>query len=504
MAMIILTVPGGSDADVTDGGIGFEFAASYNTARLPNGDWAVIAPAGVKVDTTPAKATVGGRATNGAKLNHVQNGTMPFDAGMSNYTAGAEHDPDTIMRPGDVLLKMVGEATIDPDPADNRDGLTNQWSALHVVTAAPAVRSLSPAVWTGPNRPWDQFDIDGVLGDLPSYSATASDQSWATLKTTFGRRDFGLAISDSTTAGYQELTPRDMGEGPSNYGGYLGVRYDRALIGMLSDTWSDNDKAECFWWAASLGYDNLMARFSAGQTWGGIGAHFQADVAFKLLAIKATGRLSQYEDFMPYIGGPVEQCYIHDATSIAALAPHDDPAKSYLSRRRDVLAVNSTTQIEVEMFAGAGDSNSNNGYVGALAVRDSDGATSLIASQVQNGTTSFTWNLATPMTGNTTSDRFSARANFTVTEGMGDWRLLNAPNWNNPIALVEYRALNAWTMRHRFARALGMVGGGLDPWDAWTLRANSGADGMPDLIEPESAAFVAAHSTAILALPQIV
>ena len=506
MAQIILTIPGGDTDTVTDGDISFTFTGDYNTHQLDSGDYCVIAPAGVKVATSPAFATVDGRLTNGAQLDAQAREDQPFDSSGNDYNISGAHNPATIIRPGSVLLKMTG---IDPAPVEARNGLTDQWAALHVVSSVPAAHAVSPAVWTGSDRPWDTLDIAGVLADLPSYSATGDEVAWSTLKPIIGVRNFGLALDGGNAVSYQNFTPFGTGSGTSNYGSYMGIRFDKARIGVMSDTWSSTDKEEALLAMALMGYDAMMGAWSKGEGWPSNGGHFWWFGDLMLLAIKASGRVAEYATFANLCSNIRHQPFLHTAGTIADLAPHNDLAKPYVSRWRDVTSVASDTVLVVEHM-NPGDQGDKTRFQGGIAVRESDGAERLISSNVMvgpsNAITGWTWTFSAPLTGTTTADRFHVKAPFTVTEGMPDWNIggIGVPSTMNPLPSTAYRQENQWSMPHRFARALGMVGGVLDPWDQYTLHAETEVNGLPSPIEPGSAAFIAAHSAAILALPQIV
>lgn len=506
MIRIEVAIPGGATDTITDGDIGFALGGSYDTHRLDNGDYCVIAPAGVKVGTSPAFASVGGRMTNGAALNFAAGQSHPFDNSAGDYNAATAHDPAAIIRPGSVLLKMTG---VDPAPSAPRDGLTSQWSVLHVVAEPPAPHAVSPAVWTGANRPWAAFDLDAVLSDLPSYAATGDEVSWSSLRPYIGLRDVGGALDGGGALIYQEMTRNGTGLGSSNYGSYLSVRYNKARIGLLSNTWSGTDKAECALALASIGYDLLMARSSAGPSFPVDGGHYHWEPDLMLLALKAIGRADEYADFIPYIGNVGRQPFLHTSETIALLAGHNDLAKPYVSRWRAVTSVASTTQFAVAHSA-TGDQGDKTRFQGGIAVREGDGAERAITASVQvgpdNAITGWTWTLASPLSGVTVSDRFMVKAPFPISVGQPDWciRGIATPRTINPLPLSAYRQENEWSMAHRFARALGMVGNALTAWDAYTLHAETGANGLPSPIHNTVSAFIGAHSAAILALPQVV
>lgn len=515
MIKIEIEVPGGSSASVTVGEIGFQFpAAAYDAYSLPNGDIAVVAPTGILATTTPASAVVDGRVTHGAAVDmEFKADEDPFDASMINtYDVTRAHNEAVLIQPGSVLLKCVGIDTVPRSGPDyyTRDGIIKQWAALHVVAAPPVANMLSPAVWTGPNRPWDAFDIDGVLGDLPSYAASGSEVPWATLKTNWGRRDLGMPLSDNTGAGYEQLTPNATGTGSSNYGSYLGITGDYALMGMLSDTWSDTDKAEAFWKSATYGYETMMAiSSSAVGECEHIAGHFSFMIPHILLAIKATGKTGSYVNYLKASGNAYFQYFLHDAATIAALSPHSDTSKPYISRLRACTTVTSDTEIAVANDL-TYDLGAKTRFRQGIAVRERDGAEAAIVSSVQVGPdnliTDWVWTLATPMTGNTTSDMFSVKPPFAITVGMPDWNINGAeiPRTINPLPESAYRQENQPSMRWRFGRALGMIGTPLAPFNQYIPYAEAGTNGMPSPILSESSAFIAAHSTAILAIPQIV
>lgn len=501
-----VTIPGGATDSITDGGIGFSLTGDYDTARLISGDYCVIAPAGVKVDTSPAFGTVSGRQTNGAELNSVAETGQPFDNFAGVYSAIEAHNPDTIIRPGSVLLKMTG---IDPAPPTARDGVTDQWAALHVVAAPPGANAVSPAVWTGPNRPWDTLDIAGVLADLPSYPASGSEVTWASLKPILGKRNVALALSGENSSIYQDLTPFGTGRGTSNYGSYLGLRYDGARIGVMSDTWSSTDKEEAILEMALIGYDAMMAFSSKYTDLKSNGGHFWWFGDLILLAIKAAGKLAQYDYFANFCGNIRHQPFLHTSATIADLAPHTSLTKPYISRWRQVTSVTSDSVLVVE-HSDTGDQNDKTRFQGGVAVRERDGAERTITSAIQvgpdNAITGWTWTFASPLTGTLVTDRFYVKPPFTVSVGQPDWNIngIGTPRTMNPLPFSAYRQENQWSMPHRFARAMGMVGDLLDPWDQYTLHAESGIYGLPSPIPGYSASFIAAHSAAILAIPQIV
>lgn len=499
------TIPGGQFSSLTDDEIGYTLTGNYNASRIFTGDWAVHAPAGIIADTTPAVAVVDGRSTNGAMLDYSYSRAPAFDAASTGHNPANAHNPAAIIRPGSVLVKMKG---IETNPPSARDGLAKQWSALHVVSTPQGANAISPAIWTGPNRPWDTVDVDSILASLPSYAATGDEVTWASLKPVIGRRDIGLASWHGVTA-YQELSRFGTGLGFSNYGSYLAARLNKVRIGILSNTWSATDKREALSALIIIGYDLWRARASDSPDFASNGGHFHWEGDLILLALRATGNLASYAAALPLLGNVSKQPFVHNATTIGQLAPHNSLTLPYIYRWRAVTSVASDTQLVVA-HSSTGDQEDKTRFAGGIAVRERDGAERTISTSVQVGPdsaiTGWTWTFASPLTGTLLTDRFHVKPAFAVTVGTPDWCIsgIATPRLINPLVTSAYRQENEWSMAHRFARALGLVGSGLAGWDAYTAHAEAGINGLPTPIHSTAAAFIAAHSAAILARPQIV
>ena len=528
MIRIQATVSGGMAASIADGEVTYTFqGGAYDTVRLPNGDPAVIAPNGVRIETTPAKGMVGSpdqRMGNGARTNPDITGSSlaDFDARAGGPVAGGGLDSSMIVPPGHKVFKAISHDTVGPG-AENRKGVIKQWSVLHVLAEAPPQNSIAPAVWTGANRPWDQFDLDAVLGDLPSYADTSDTVSWDSLRPRVDHRDIGAALGGigATPPDYESLMVR--GTAPAdqyNYGLYICHTYDQVLIGLLSNGWSDTDKAEAAWRLAQIGYDNLMASYSRAGMHPQNGGHFLFDQGAKMLAIKATGRVSQYVEFAPCMANMYHMYFLHDAGTIADLLPHDSPAKPAISRLRQFIGTAGTDSegrpvVDVEAFRSAPSSEgSADRFAGGEMVRERDGATCRIIDhpRADEANPAGAWRLTLDdlPSGTTTADKFWIRApdGFEVFEGMPDWRIFPTGARINPLWPVYYRESQQVTMQHRFIRALGMMGTPLDPWNQYMLFVNGVTPGKPtawntDLITPYTRQFITAHSASILAIPQV-
>jgi hypothetical protein len=507
MISIRPTIPGGATDTLTNDEIGFSLGADYNARQLSCGDWCVIAPAGLKADTTPAFGTVDTRNSNGARLNFLAGESQPFDAFANAYDAGLAHDPDTVIRPGDVLWKMKG---VTPTPAEARDGVAKQFAALRVVTSFPTgTNPVSPAVWTGSSRPWDNLDIAGVVADLPSYSAVGTEVTWASIRDNLIRRNPAQAMAGVNENPYQDLTPNATGDGSSNYSSYQSIQWDKVRREVLMNRWSTSDKEEALFWMALIGYDCMMAFENTGiNPVGGGHSHWFGDHI--LLAIKATGKTAQYSTYAEHSGSLYGQYFLHTAGTVAKLtAGHSVLGDPYISRIRDVTSVASDTELVVAHDQ-TYDQNDKTRFQGGIAVRVRDGAERTISTSVQvgpdNNITGWTWTFSSALTGTTTADDFWVKAPFAVTAGMPDWAIngTGQTKWINPLAASAYRQEVECGMALHFAHALGMVGDPLGPWDAYVRRAMTGADGLPNPVQTANDAFVAAYGATVLALPQIV
>lgn len=506
MIRIQPTIPGGATNSLTNGEITFTLGGYYDAVQLSCGDWCVKAPAGVKADTLPAAGLVDTRQSNGARLNYLTNTMQPFDAFAGAYDAALMHDPATVIRPGDVLWKQKG---VNPTPSGPRIGVTKQFAALRAVTDFPTgVNPVSPAVWTGSNRPWDNLNIASVVSALPVYAGVGTPVTWASIRDNLTRRNPAQAMAGLNENPYQDLTPYATGLGSSNYSSYQSIAWDQVRREVLMDRWSTSDKEEALFWMALIGYDCMMAFEQANiNPVGGGHSHWFGDHI--LLAIKATGKLAQYTTYAEHTGSLYTQYYLHTSATIADLNPHNDTSKPYTSRWRGVVSVASDTQLIAEHVESA-DQGEKSRFQGGIAVRERDGAEALILTNTQNGPnnaiTGWTWDFATAMTGNTTSDRFYVKAAFPITVGMADWAIngVDAARSRIPLPASAYRQEVETGMALHFTMALGMLGNPLMPWKQYVERAMPGTDGLPNPVQGASSAFVSAYGATIRALPQLI
>lgn len=498
------TIPGGStqtfgaDATIT-------LEGTYNGGTCLDGSLYVVAPAGVKVTgSSPAPATVDGRAGHGMQANLTQAGQNGLDEGTT-YSAGAALATGTVLRAGSCIVKVESSDPRDPASGDiGRAGLFETTTALHVVSAPPATYAMAPVVWPSAdiaNRPWRVADVDGLLSDLPALSSSDAP-TWASIQAFWDRLDFGHGWNQGIR--YQYLTPRRITNTDSAYGRTRNIVSGRVWGGICGNEWSTADKTAALIRALSNGCQIVEAYAATGNIVGVDGGHHQWYLADCMAWLKATGRQAQYSTVMPMIGGNVRGQYYQ--VTAGQFDPHSSTSLPYIARRRTVSAITGSGPYVVTCTGyrpGSGlaeDTNSNGTFGGLNLVRESNGATGLITGQANNGTD---WDLTvtTLPSGLTVSDTVYCAQVTPLSVGAWDWMIRSPtdfPNLANPAPGAQYRSHAHHGNMILPISAMGMRGSDLTPAKEYIERIT--ADEAYGSGFQQS--FWKAHEATVLAFPQ--
>lgn len=525
---ITVANPGGATS-VTHETMAFPIQeGAYQTGVTVDGVPYIVAPNGVRVnDPSPVRTSTGRGARHGSQVNPVV--TKTFGDGIktaldsySRYDAALLHNFADVIRPNDAFLKMEGIDVV----TEPRDGFPLKWRGVHVVSSAPAANAFAaPFLWPAAdkaNRPWRTVDIAARLAELPSYSAAGQSVTpWASVQTYLDRFDLGRAFAQDTFNGYEIFTTNASSPQPqSNYGRYLTNVQAQQLVGLMSAGWSSTDKEAALIRLLQQGcqWGEAMVRASAGTP--ADGGHEIAVYTPAMAWLWATGRQSEYATWMGYVAGNIlDQYYEVTAGNISIdFVPHNDPLKPYPYRRRTVTNITGGgTIVTMTGYAPVSglneDTASNLKLQGMRLTKESNGNDALITASSQSGSSpgTVTVTTSTAVTGLAISDVVYCKANYTLTNGMPEWRIRSQLNLSVPSPEAEYNQLNFPTAARMFARAIGMVGTDMAVGEAFMERANAGTDGYSDQVDgsiigganpPWVRQFYDANWTTLKALPQ--
>lgn len=503
---------------------------AYQTGLTVDGVPYIVAPNGVKLnDPSPVRTSTGRGARHGSQVNPVV--TKTFSDGIktaldsyNRYDAALLHDFATVIQPNDAFLKMEGIDTI----TNARDGVPLKWRGVHVVSSAPPANAFAaPFLWPAADkasRPWRTVDIAARLSELPSYSAAGQSVTpWADVQPYLDRFDLGRAFAQDTDNGYQEFTtylssPLNPN---NNYGPGLANVQAQHLTGLMSAGWSSGDKEAAFIRLLQQGcqWGEAMVKAAAGTE--ADGGHELAIYAPAMAWLWATGRQDQYATWMSYVAGNILSQYYAVTTSMISndFVPHTDPLKPYPYRERSVIAItNAGLTVEMTGYRASGNNEDTNSSLNLAEMRLTKkvgGADAYIVSSSQVGGPPGTVivNLSAPVAGLAVSDVVYCKANYTLTNGMPEWRIRNQLNLSVPSPAARYNQANHPTAARMFVRAIGMAGADVAIGEAFMERANAGTDGYRDQVDssiigaadpPWVRQFYDANWTTLKALPQSV
>lgn len=486
----------GSDATVT-------LVDEYNGGSCIDGSHYVIAPAALKFSTSsPAPATVDGRAGHGIQANLEQGGPNALDGGVAEYSAGATLSTSTALPVGSAIVKVRAS-----DPMENagRAGLfEGAATVIHVVASAPAYRAMAPVVWPSASlasKPWRVADIDGMLASLPSYATTGAP-TWASIASYYDKLDFALAWYQGIR--YQYLTPRRINNTTSAYGRWRGQVEGTVWAGLCSNAWSAAEKTAALIRQLSNGCQIAEAYGATANIIGEDGGQFQFGLANALAWLKATGREGQYAATMPKIGGgPRGQYY---QVTAGMFDRHTSAVLPYIARERTVVSITGSGPYVVTVTDYAGEPGANAGFHGGNLCRvvgGVDGAEALIdATGTPDGSGDYPLTMAALPTGLTVSDTVYVKQVTPLSVGTYDYVMEgNSPMHNNPLESSGYRSGQNHGNQIAPISVLGMRGSDLTPAMDYMLRRtaaqNYGGGGWTET-------FWATHQATALAVTQIV
>ncbi len=157
---------------VIKNGITWEFDGDYTVGQFCNGDWYVVAPSGMTINSV-SPAPLGG--VNGSQLNPTVGGDQGLSANAGAYSSLLAASFPLTVSSGDALLSSIdiGSETV------NWSGATLDSSAeikslevLTVVSSVPAVGAFRPSYLDRSQTMYLESDIDASI--LPSLAMTTT------------------------------------------------------------------------------------------------------------------------------------------------------------------------------------------------------------------------------------------------------------------------------------------------------------------------------------------
>lgn len=354
---------------------------------------------------TPAEELVGGDKVHGAMLNPQRNsGTFSlqsFDERTGDYV-----DADNVqgnafsLTPNDILLKSVAKTDVVIGTAnDRRAGIVEGYAHLYAVSTLPAVDAIppSPIGWTGRNSfAWETVDWDAKVAALPECAVPGGTTpvTYAQLQP-YMKLNPIPALMDGTgdTGGYEVFSPRNWGGDITNYGRYPGVIYNENMALFLTlptANASDADKKAVLQFMAIQGRWWFEAMKGSAETTVADGGHYRFQAVCIEAYLWATDQLAEMDALATNATtNQYHQYYELTAGQLAQFeTPHDEFAKPFPARRRDITSV-STLNVQVNQRTSTAEADSDDvrlRLTGMQMVRESDGDTARVDAMVSNVT----------------------------------------------------------------------------------------------------------------------
>lgn len=505
------TIPGGSgatfgsDATITVDG-------AYNGGTLADGSRYIVAPAGVKVlSSSPAPTTVSGRYMNGISDGsfYSTDAKQALDQGPS----GAGNDVDgfdmawsldlsRVYRPGESIVKA--KSRTGATTSDDRSGVLDAVTVLHVVASPPAFRAFAPYVWPSAdraNKPWRVADVDGFLSGLPVLSFTGAP-TWADLKPKGGDHELGLGFTASLN--YQTMAVYQFEGTAGAYGRDRALHAAKIWGGIFCSEWSTADKTAAVIQRLSRGCCLAEAARGFNITLSADGGHKQFSQADVAAWMKATGQLATYDAVVALTGANVTRQY-YTVTS-GMFDRHTSDSLPYIARTRTVVSITGSGPytVVVEGFASDPDGNTHF-HTGNLCrvVGGVDGDEALIDTTSNpdvNG--DFELTLSALPTGLTAGDSVYVKQVTPLSVGTVDWGLDgSSPRLYNPLSTATYRSVNAHGLMVAPISAMGMLSSDFDGAKAYMARVTASSKFGDSGFQRD---FWEAHEATVMALPQVV
>lgn len=397
---------------LTDGGVTWTFAAPVQAGVDQTGRAYAVAPSGGTVTITaitPNQTTQSGLIINGAQADPTMQAPgnwveaqskQGYDERLTSWDATVNLTLPVSLGAGRRVIKAISSEEFDetdPDGPFWRDGSIDQYSSLHIVSAAPtATQVLGPSV-TFPSDALPEvydFNLNAVYASRTTYSA--ANITWPTyeyLCNTAGQYWPSYPQLPSQSQ-YEQLGPRGFGgtagvSSEVNYGEDMALRVGELMLATTLDP-ADPD---CPYTEAEI--KNLMLRvLRNGLSWGLPIAYAQSTLsrpdggtqqhqhAMPVLALNWLGLSGKVSDFLTYVRGNWLQAFIMQQADLADFAPHSQQYLPFFSRRRTLPAQTGgnvvTIEFDVDGFANGFDMQRDAAMgVGTRIVRESDGVTAV-------------------------------------------------------------------------------------------------------------------------------
>lgn len=341
-------------SSVTQGNIEYTFDAPAKVRQSLDGAWVVEGPVTV-TSVTPASTGSGADMRSGSVLNPIFE-RDPNHAGqawdgrdVSTFDAATAVTYPVALSVNDVLVKGVSAEAA----ADDRDGWLSEVSALYVVEdldALPAGDFLSPSAigWTGRGAlEFTPCDPDAAIAAITTVdtSAHANAVDYATVAAQINRWQGLAAYDDGAHAGgYQAWFTFGTGTLGSNYGRYLYRPQEEALLGLMGQTWTAEQKRALIVSMAQIGVHLIQVGRGFGDVKDGDGGHHQWQLPAAMMAMLCCpGLISADQLYDTITTNQLRQSFIFDAALLARLAPHDSDSEPMDFRRRSIAAIDGNT-----------------------------------------------------------------------------------------------------------------------------------------------------------------
>lgn len=503
-------IPGGStltfgvDATVT-------MVDSYNGGTLIDGSHYATAPAGLKVlESFPVPATVSSRYMHGITDGFVYGTTNsqaldegPFGAGndVNGFTIGRTLNLDRVVRPGEAIIKA--KSRTGATEADDRSGVLDLATVVHVVSTPPATGALAPYCWPSDdleNKPWRVADIDGFLASLPVLASSGAP-TWASLAAFYNKVELGANFTASLD--YQTICPYQINGTSGAYSGNRAPFLSQVFAGLCGNEWSTADKTAAAIRVASNGCCVVEASRGFNVTHpedGGQRQHVQAEC---LAWLKMTSQLADYAAVTALIGGNLTRQYYQVTAGL--FDRHTSAALPYIARERTVVSITGAGPYVVTVTNHAGEPGANAGFDGGNLCRvvgGVDGDDQLItATGVPDGSGDYPLTVTTLPTGLIVGDTVYVKQVTPLSVGTYDYTSSTvSPMFYNPLPSAGYRTVQTHGCMILPIAAMGMRGANLLPAAEYILRRTA----LQNYGSGFQNTFWSTHQATVLALPQLV
>lgn len=515
MIRIEVTIPGGA-ADTFGDDATITLVGSYGGGTLIDGSRYVVAPAGLMVASSdPAPATVSGRYMNGISDGsfYSMSANQALDQGPSGagndvlgFTMARTLDLSRVYRPGESVIKVKGRSGVTT--SDDRDGVLDSATVLHVVAAPPATGAMAPYCWPSADRaskPWRVADVDALLSDLPVLASSGAP-TWASLAAYWNKVELGFGFSGSLN--YQTITPYQIMGSAGAYGADRAAFVGKVWAGLCGNEWSTGDKTAALIRALANGCAIVEAARGFNVTLTEDGGHRQYHLPDCLAWLKAIGQEGDYADLMPLIGANLTRQYYQVTSGL--FDRHTSASLPYIARERLVTSITGSGPYVVYVtaydVAGGTEPGDNTNFDGGLLTRvvgGVDGSQALITSTSNRSVNGdpFPLNMAALPSGLNVGDTVYVKATSPLSVGTWDFVMLDdSPMYYNQLESSAYRSVNIHGCTLLPIYAMGMAGSDLVPAREYLVRRSASQNYGSGFQNT----FWAAHQSTVLALPQIV